>query len=179
MSAIQSLYQTPSPWTVTDDDITFAGTAIVDKLAVGGYTDQDEYAFQVFDGDHPVLMIDTLQHYYYLGDFTNSLGGTFYEVDDLTGGHTWWIGGANIMSLTSIGQSIGNQSGNGTTLNIEDNVQTISYLASIGHLFSGPILSDNDIEITDNTKGIILKAPDSSRHRITVANNGTLISTPL
>lgn len=31
-----------------------------------------------------------------------------------------------------------------------------------------------DIEITDTTKGIILKSPDGTRYRITVANGGTL-----
>lgn len=32
----------------------------------------------------------------------------------------------------------------------------------------------DDIEITDTTKGIILKSPDGTRYRITVANGGTL-----
>lgn len=34
--------------------------------------------------------------------------------------------------------------------------------------------TDNDIEITDTTKGIILVSPDATRYRITVANGGTL-----
>lgn len=32
----------------------------------------------------------------------------------------------------------------------------------------------NDIEITDATKGLILKSPDGTRYRITVANGGTI-----
>lgn len=36
-----------------------------------------------------------------------------------------------------------------------------------------------DIEITDDTKGIILTSPDTSRFRITVDNTGTLIVTAL
>ena len=33
---------------------------------------------------------------------------------------------------------------------------------------------NGDIEVTDNTKGVILKSPDGSRFRLEVANDGTL-----
>jgi len=36
-----------------------------------------------------------------------------------------------------------------------------------------------DVEITDNTYGIILKSPDSTRWRITISNSGELIATSL
>lgn len=39
--------------------------------------------------------------------------------------------------------------------------------------------TNSDIEVTDNTKGIILKSPDGTRYRITVANGGTLTITAL
>lgn len=41
------------------------------------------------------------------------------------------------------------------------------------------ITANNDIEITDNTKGIILKSPNGTRYRVTVADNGTLITTAI
>ena len=36
---------------------------------------------------------------------------------------------------------------------------------------------DQDIEITDTAKGIILKAPDGDRWRVTIDNDGNLITT--
>jgi hypothetical protein len=36
------------------------------------------------------------------------------------------------------------------------------------------MVGTRDVEITDNTKGVILKSPDGTRYRITVANGGTL-----
>lgn len=43
----------------------------------------------------------------------------------------------------------------------------------------GEIQSSSDVEVTDNTKGIILKSPDGTRYRITVENGGTLTVTAL
>lgn len=40
-------------------------------------------------------------------------------------------------------------------------------------------VSAADFEITDTTKGIILKSPDGTRFRITIGNDGALISTSL
>jgi len=40
-------------------------------------------------------------------------------------------------------------------------------------------VASGDIEVTLNTKGIILKSPDGTRYRITVANGGSLTSTAL
>ena len=39
--------------------------------------------------------------------------------------------------------------------------------------------TDDDFEFTDTTKGIILKSPDGSRFRITVANDGSLTTTEI
>lgn len=43
----------------------------------------------------------------------------------------------------------------------------------------GLIKTANDVEITDATKGIILKSPDGSRFRVTVGNDGVLTTTEL
>lgn len=40
-------------------------------------------------------------------------------------------------------------------------------------------VSAEDLEITDSTKGIILESPDTTRFRITIGNDGALISTSL
>jgi hypothetical protein len=39
---------------------------------------------------------------------------------------------------------------------------------------TGTVLSPGDFEVSDTTKGVILKSPDGTRYRITVANGGTL-----
>jgi hypothetical protein len=54
--------------------------------------------------------------------------------------------------------------------------------ARIAHLpdLDGTIVVDvydNDIEINDPTKGIILQSPDTTRWRITVDNSGSLVTT--
>jgi|TARA_B100001559_G_scaffold316515_1_gene320183 hypothetical protein len=39
--------------------------------------------------------------------------------------------------------------------------------------------TDQDIEITDSTKGIILNSPSGKRYRVTVDDNGDLIKTEI
>lgn len=43
----------------------------------------------------------------------------------------------------------------------------------------GVIISNDDIEITDSTKGLILTSPDNTRYRLTVANGGTAVFTAI
>lgn len=58
--------------------------------------------------------------------------------------------------------------------------RTIDFEQNIISGFDIPITPQgNDIEITDATKGVILKSPNSSRWRITVDNDGNLSSTKL
>lgn len=42
-----------------------------------------------------------------------------------------------------------------------------------------PLITNQDVEITDATRGFILKSPDGSRWRVTIDNAGTLIRTKL
>ena len=44
---------------------------------------------------------------------------------------------------------------------------------------TGVLYSNTDVEITDTTKGVILKSPDGSRWRITIDNTGALNSTAI
>lgn len=45
--------------------------------------------------------------------------------------------------------------------------------------FKGVIETSNDVEITDSTKGIIMKSPNGNRWRITINDLGTLVSTQI
>lgn len=45
--------------------------------------------------------------------------------------------------------------------------------------FGGNVTTAGDVEITDTTKGIILKSPDGSRFRITVSDAGALVVTEI
>jgi hypothetical protein len=40
--------------------------------------------------------------------------------------------------------------------------------------YAGPIIGASDLEVTDSTKGIVLKSPNGTRWRVTVSNAGTL-----
>lgn len=40
-------------------------------------------------------------------------------------------------------------------------------------------ITEEDIEITDTTKGVILVSPDATRWRVTVSNAGALVVTSL
>jgi hypothetical protein len=38
-------------------------------------------------------------------------------------------------------------------------------------------IDGGDIEITDSTRGVVLKAPNDTRYRVTVNNSGVLVVT--
>lgn len=42
-----------------------------------------------------------------------------------------------------------------------------------------PIITSKDLEVTDLTKGVILKSPNGNRWRITINNAGALVMTAL
>lgn len=52
-------------------------------------------------------------------------------------------------------------------------------LSATGTVIAAGLSSTSDIEITDFTKGVILKSPDNSRWRLTVTNTGALSTTKL
>jgi len=54
-----------------------------------------------------------------------------------------------------------------------------TYLPLSGGSLTGPVSSNQDIEITDSTKGIILRSPSSIKYRVTVSDAGELITTQI
>jgi hypothetical protein len=52
-------------------------------------------------------------------------------------------------------------------------------VSDAGITLTGKTTASNDIEVTDLTKGVILKSPDGSRFRVTIDDNGALTSTKL
>ena len=55
----------------------------------------------------------------------------------------------------------------------------LNYLSLTGGNLTGDVSTTNDIEISDLTKGVILKSPDGARWRITISNAGVLTTTAL
>lgn len=72
-----------------------------------------------------------------------------------------------------------------TWLNTETGVRSTWVVTASGGQWVGddsgnsPQTFSSDIEITDSTKGIILRSPNGARWRVTVDNSGTLVRTSL
>ena len=62
-------------------------------------------------------------------------------------------------------------------INTEAPNKTLTVSGDVG--ISGPLTVNDDIEVTNFTKGIILRSPNNSRWRITVTNSGALSATAL
>ena len=54
-----------------------------------------------------------------------------------------------------------------------------NYLPLSGGTLTGPVSTNQDIEITDSTKGIILRSPSNFKYRITVTDAGELVTTAI
>lgn len=65
---------------------------------------------------------------------------------------------------------------NGNTVNIAS-VVVGKYLPLSGGTLTGAVSTNQDIEITDSTKGIILKSPSNFKYRVTVTDAGELVTT--
>ena len=65
-------------------------------------------------------------------------------------------------------------SSSGAEVTIKREGSTKLATSSAGIDVTGTITASSDIEVSDKTKGIILKSPDGSRFRLEVANDGTL-----
>lgn len=85
----------------------------------------------------------------------------------------------NVITGSSTSGTIPKFTGTGT-LGSSIMSESSSRIAVAGGIdITGTIVSSNDIEITDTTKGYILKSPDGARWRITIDNAGALITTSI
>ena len=57
-----------------------------------------------------------------------------------------------------------------------DGLPDISFTSASLIEVNRKIETDQDIEITDSSKGIILRSPNGTRYRITINNSGILVS---
>ena len=75
------------------------------------------------------------------------------------------------MTLASSGVAAGSYSFASVTVDEKGRVTQ----ASSGN----PYITNTDIEITDATRGIILRSPDGTRWRVTIDNSGTMVRTAI
>ena len=112
--------------------------------------------------------------------------GTTGQVLKVSGGLPVWAAeaGGGVTSVTGTAPIV---SSGGTTPAISISAATTSAAGSMSSadkakLDAGSfttLSASNDMEITDNTKGVVLKSPNNTRYRLTVSNSGLPIFTAL
>ena len=112
--------------------------------------------------------------------------GTTGQVLKVSGGLPVWAAeaGGGVTSVTGTAPIV---SSGGTTPAISISAATTSAAGSMSSadkakLDAGSfttLSASNDIEITDNTRGVILKSPNNTRYRLTVSNSGLPIFSAL
>lgn len=87
-------------------------------------------------------------------------------------------GGSGNVVLNSLGKSyiVGGNFGLGTSIP-SSKCHIVGDAGSTALRIDGPTIAEDDIEIQNSLDGVILKSPDGTRYRITVANGGTLTVT--
>lgn len=84
-------------------------------------------------------------------------------------------GGSGNVVLNSLGKSyiVGGNFGLGTSIP-NSKCHIVGDAGSTALRIDGPTIAEDDIEFQNSVDGVILKSPDGTRYRITVANGGTL-----
>jgi len=102
---------------------------------------------------------------------SNQWGSVFTTVQS-NSATTWNYQGTDIKALT------GNWQNTYTTVQSNSAIwNQIAYLPLSGGTLTGTVSTNQDIEITDSTKGIILKSPSNFKYRVTVNDAGELVTT--
>ena len=120
--------------------------------------------------------------------FSAEVNNASATVDYLQGAHstanliTGTVGEVNV-NLLDWDYTAGTVTGDLSYIRIQNDVYTgvagtaraIHSLAQLPSLFSGTVeVAGGDLEASTSTKGLVLKSPDGTRYRVTVANGGTL-----
>jgi hypothetical protein len=100
-------------------------------------------------------------------------GGRVLNVTTISALSTMTLGSGGVIrwSTTNAFPSLRHS---GTTLRVR-----LADDSAFAPLACGLVTADNDLEITDSTKGIIMKSPNNTRWRVTIDNAGSLIRTAL
>jgi len=88
-----------------------------------------------------------------------------YELDELHNVRINGVTNGQVLTYNSL-----------SALWVNTTLQT-AYLPLSGGTLTGAVSTNQDIEITDSTKGIILKSPGGVKYRVTVSDAGELITT--
>ena len=113
--------------------------------------------------------------------------GKIYITLDTNRQYRW--GGSSYIDITGFVDNVNGKTGavvvtkEDVGLNNVDNtsdlnkpISTATQTALVGKLNK---ISNEDFEITDATKGVILKSPNGTRYRITIADDGAIITTAI
>ena len=88
-----------------------------------------------------------------------------YELDELHNVRINGVSNGQVLTYNAL-----------SSLWVNTTLQT-AYLPLSGGTLTGAVSTNQDIEITDSTKGIILKSPGGFKYRITVTDAGELVTT--
>lgn len=155
----------------TDSDFTIATDLLIPSAkATKDYVDtkiDDVYNTSEF---HTTLVAGQSTY-----NITHNLNN-YYLVADV------WLEGTSGYPTEKVYPQIVVVDENNITVNFSSTTTNNTILVLIAKYVSGdsdikPI--SGDIEIIDSTKGLILRSPNNTRFRITISNNGSIITTEL
>ena len=103
------------------------------------------------------------------------MGGFYQDSSNNTELYLKEGGGSGNVVLNSLGKSyiVGGNFGLGTDIP-NSKCHIVGDVGSTALRIDGPTIAEDDIEFQNSVDGVILKSPDGTRYRITVANGGTL-----
>ena len=116
----------------------------------------------------------------------SAFNASVYSTVNANSGVQWNYQGTDIKALTANWQNTyaDFSSQSASNASVYSTVQANSaawnqtdYLPISGGTLTGAVSTNSDIEITDSTKGIILRSPSNIKYRITVTDAGELVTT--
>ena len=189
LNAFDNITEVDAPHSVSD--LIVDGTVTSDKLKVD--TTTDIKALQIISshngsGATPDVSIERSEIHDGTTDTYHSIGNLNFVGKNATESGGAYSTGASSIEYGRIGVVANTHITGGETgriaFNVYDhasaglispfNIYHNKVSASKDLEVTGTVTASSDIEVTDNTKGVILKSPNGSRFRLEVANDGTL-----